>query len=531
MRTLTFTALLLTISLLLFLNGCRSGEEARSSDKEPASIADDQNRTIKTGSRDSKETRTSRTDNSGRKMVLVVRPLPSGNNPIPSIVKEQPECPPEETILDDTKAAEVLWDAFQSISWDQEPQGNCHNFQKDDPRWIYNQEACVRCISCKSAYQEARFYYALSPEAESCILEESHFSLHRRTGRRLSEVENLLIAQMEKNFGPADVNQESTRFPFPFTNFHKWWHTKDASTYLNLFQDEDRLILRVRHFHLQRHLAENKDLLLPEELSPLDTEASIDLALEQWLKAKYPDLSEWLGRRFERKPDGTLSPDPEKAFQILLQFLKSRKEAPKNIQPAILMACDRLTARLANSFEESSTIWPRWKAELEAYGLRFAPNHLGDCWDYDHSLLHILRKEFPENPWAEEAFLCLMRNGFQTWATCSDGPDSFRLVITKGEEFLRQNPSPEHRLEALFMLAQAYETWWSLSKASDTDDYVRRARYTEGAEDARIEAVRVYRQVKESAPDSRYARIAGRKLPRLRMRLDTNQRRFFCIYD
>lgn len=528
MRTPFFSAFLLTISIPLLAAQIPSGDMTPTSENGPTTAADTWNRTAGTQSTGGQEITVNGTDPSGRKAQVVIRYQPSPTLPGPAVSPKTPDCPPEETLLEEEQAAEILWNAFQSIRWDEKPQGDCLEYRKDDPRWKYSPEACLRCLSCRGAYYEERYYYALSPDAEVSILEEVLFSLNRQSVRLPSMVENLLTARMEKAYGLAE--EERPRFGFSFTNSWKWWHTKDNSLYLNIFPDEDRLILRIRHHHLQKALAEKRDLTAPETFSRFDTGSPLDLALERVLKSKYPRMSEWLVHRFERSSSGVLSPDSEEVIREIQKALENRKGTPVDLQPAILLACDRIVDRLSARMEEQSTAWLNLKTKLETYGLRFAPDHLGGCWNYDHTLLHTVRKEFPDSYWAAEAFLLLMQNGF-SWHICNGGADSFRRVIAEGGDFLKQNLSLEHRLEALFMLAQAYETWWSLSKASDEDEYVRRAEYVDGAEEARTEAIRTYTQVRKTAPDSRYAKIAGWKLPRLRMKLDTGQRRFFCIYD
>ena len=84
----------------------------------------------------------------------------------------------------------------------------------------------------------------------------------------------------------------------------------------------------------------------------------------------------------------------------------------------------------------------------------------------------------------------------------------------------------------LFALAQAYETWWSLSRASQDDPFVGDpAVYREGAEEARVKAIAYYERVAEVAPKSAPAVEAGSRLPRLRRGIDTHQRRYQCVYE
>ena len=115
----------------------------------------------------------------------------------------------------------------------------------------------------------------------------------------------------------------------------------------------------------------------------------------------------------------------------------------------------------------------------------------------------------------------------------------FREVIRQGEEFLAKHPKTPHRLQVLFALAQAYETWWSLSQAaackpgqmSGCDGYSDPANYIEGSGSARDRAINLYEEVLRLDPDSPEAAYVQWMLSRLKLGIDTNQRRFRCIYD
>jgi hypothetical protein len=63
------------------------------------------------------------------------------------------------------------------------------------------------------------------------------------------------------------------------------------------------------------------------------------------------------------------------------------------------------------------------------------------------------------------------------------------------------------------------------------DDYVEAAKYRDGAEAAKRKAISIYEQIANLAPDSPEAAYARRRLPRLKLGIDTAQRAFYCIYD
>src|SRR5579863_1970940 len=66
-------------------------------------------------------------------------------------------------------------------------------------------------------------------------------------------------------------------------------------------------------------------------------------------------------------------------------------------------------------------------------------------------------------------------------------------------------------------VGQAYETWWSLSRAGPNNDYVQPENYRTGAETARQNAIRIYEQVTSLAPASLEAAYAKRELPCLKL--------------
>jgi hypothetical protein len=121
-------------------------------------------------------------------------------------------------------------------------------------------------------------------------------------------------------------------------------------------------------------------------------------------------------------------------------------------------------------------------------------------------------------------------------SACIAGSDQFRAVIQEGVPFLEQHPNSPHQLDVQLTVAQAYETWWSLSQPQPTveDDYSERVepqKYQEGAEAARQKAIAYYERLLQAAPQSDHAVYARRQLPRLKLGIDTGQRRFHCFYE
>jgi hypothetical protein len=181
--------------------------------------------------------------------------------------------------------------------------------------------------------------------------------------------------------------------------------------------------------------------------------------------------------------------------------------------------------------ERESETGRRQRDQLAAYGLSFEWDELGGTWAYAHDLLWRLWTTAPRSSWGEEAFLALLSRGWDTHVACREGSDRFRAVIANSETFLRANRKTLRRPEILLLLAEAYETWWSLSVASDRDDYVDRRTYQSGALRARQMAIATYDELVRRYGRSEQADYARLALPRVRLGIDTGQRRFFCVYD
>jgi hypothetical protein len=65
------------------------------------------------------------------------------------------------------------------------------------------------------------------------------------------------------------------------------------------------------------------------------------------------------------------------------------------------------------------------------------------------------------------------------------------------------------------------------------DDYAERVEsqtYQESSEQARQNAIAFYERLLQAAPQSDHAAYGRRQLPRLKLGVDTGQRRFYCFF-
>ena len=271
-----------------------------------------------------------------------------------------------------------------------------------------------------------------------------------------------------------------------------------------------------------------------------------DKEFGQWSQARESRMTDMLvgelSRDFPALPRLVRSvetrSESEAARENLPRLLDhARTDAPDR-GPVLLLVADHLALSLGWQMarEEPDPAGVPDKRLLTLGGHEFvyewAP--LGGTWVYDRGLLRRVLAEYGETPWGDWAFLKLQERGWYTGATCPDDPAKFRAVIAESKKFLARRPSSPYRLDVMFDLAQAYEAWWSITRIAPGDpylDYVNPADFFEGAEEARRQAIQLYAEIVRTGGASLFAAYAKLALPRLELSLDTNQRRFYCVYD
>lgn len=225
----------------------------------------------------------------------------------------------------------------------------------------------------------------------------------------------------------------------------------------------------------------------------------------------------------------------------LLQLLQ-HPERGRAESAAALVAADDLAVRLgsllvARTIQHGSEYLAvtagasSIRAQLARYGVRYGEiGHYSGDLEYDRSLLRRAWTQYPDSIWGQRAFLMLQRLGCATRQFHCPGPNCFLPVIEQGESFLERYPDTSLRTEQIYNLAQANETWWSLGQAQPGDSSAQGARVTRATADrARIRAIKGYQQLLRIAPGTPEARAAEIAIPRLKLKLDTGQRIFFCF--
>jgi hypothetical protein len=223
-------------------------------------------------------------------------------------------------------------------------------------------------------------------------------------------------------------------------------------------------------------------------------------------------------------------------FHDALARLTTVKAAGTDRRPVLLLAADRLARRLSVAIADDRSDmehWNLWREQLAKLGAIYQQPEItpvAEAWPYRWDLLKQVWANYGQSDWGERAFLLLLNQGFDTGPDCEAGSDSFRAVIQQGEQFLNGHPQSPHLPEVQLSLAQAYETWWSLSQAQSDqqDSEVNPASYRPGAIAALQKSIQYYKRLLETSPASDEAAYARRELPRLMLGVDTGQRRFYC---
>jgi hypothetical protein len=223
------------------------------------------------------------------------------------------------------------------------------------------------------------------------------------------------------------------------------------------------------------------------------------ISLAEKLKTQLPQLPALLATDPPRESDAD-------AMQAHLEMLVDPADKSRTLpKPMLLLLADRLAATLGAAWDPRSEPLERnFKAGPFLLGYHY--DQLGATWVYDHALARQVYRDYPDTPAGEWAFLTLEKLGWDTGVGCAGDPAKFKSVIAESGRFFDRHRRSLYRLDFLFDLAQAYETWWALSQAPSDDEYVVAANYTQGAEDARKRAIELYGQILREAP------IAGKPL-------------------
>lgn len=203
----------------------------------------------------------------------------------------------------------------------------------------------------------------------------------------------------------------------------------------------------------------------------------------------------------------------------------------------VMIWLDYLLSLLVVSKETGSLSLPPCAEDLVRLGIGLRMVEHEDprflSFEADRSYLARLAIDGCGSRWGEAAFKVMTESGWEPTHSYLGAGIEYPEVILRGEEFLDRCPSSPIRPTVVRAVAQAYETWWSMSKvSSDVLECWDPCELRPWAEHARHQAIAYYASYL-SVPGLPASEIDETRLRLflLRRDQDTSQRRFFFFSD
>lgn len=370
-----------------------------------------------------------------------------------------------------------------------------------------------------------RFFYAFgSEEPPRCRLEQLWISVSGYPVSVLDKAHDKLVDRISHHLAaqpvPVDFRSEDAPLELGDAGWRNWIQIRNdtVSVYVYLTSSAEgvgTLWLLARDMALVKEKEETEHL--NDQQSGIASVISTEL--EASLRTTDSAAARFLG--VEEVYD---SVSLEELYTSIVRLLTPGSDGAQG-EPEKWLAADYL----AMKFTAEGNRWDRRRQSLRSFGLSYK---LLDGWYYQHNLLARCWMMHPDDRWGQAALTVLLDMGFDTAGGCGAGADEFSNVIATGEQLLRQYPSSPWEKQVMYMMGEAYETWWSIAQARE-DEYVgdEAGKDRPGAEQARLKAIDYYEKVDASELTPTMQLQIRHRLPRLKLGIDTNQRKFWCIYD
>lgn len=218
---------------------------------------------------------------------------------------------------------------------------------------------------------------------------------------------------------------------------------------------------------------------------------------------------------------------PTDADRTVRQLLSQASSHPGEQWTALLMRADSEAEKLAT--RRLTGCCGYRCIQIGEFTLTYRWNDIAHQEEYQHDLLKIVITARRGTVEGAAALALLLKDGCRSGVANSWTP-YFKTVL----DILDAPPWRNTDSPALIrMRAEAYETWWSLSKAPVNepilvDDGLHPADFEDGAENARRAAIATYRRLLEKASSDAAAREHLRNLQAQR---DTHQHTWYCSGD
>lgn len=435
------------------------------------------------------------------------------------------------------RLAQRIWESLKQVPWQAayRPGAGCTVVRIHPALRFGLYGYAFSCGRLKSGLIAESFYYPTGVIEPRVVLRRADFRLANPYAALSDEVEQSLRIRLTRAYGPGTVPDRvyeiGANLPQPGLS----WRAGDVTIFLHKNRNfaapagvrEGVLLVAVRREVLEeRELKRELDKAFESSTAIAERVVVADLAKD----LSIPELTS--RKRTEAETAATL-------FSILREIDKGERAT----RAARLVAADHLTVSLGSLLvvrtitkgSEAITEAPdgaRVRNRLAAFGVHYTgPGHYSGNMEYDRIFLRRAWNEFPETSWGQRAFLLLQRLSC-SFSIGTQGFEAFHSVIQQGQEFLKAYPRTPFRKEQIYNLALANETWWSLSQPEAGDPTVEGAHIDRAAAGrARKNAIDLYEELFRIAPESPEARAGQLVLPRLKLKLGTGERAFFCYSD
>jgi hypothetical protein len=442
-----------------------------------------------------------------------------------------------------------MWAALESVGWNTpyRPRPGCVAAPVHTSLGGGLQDYAYLCSSAPAGLIAESFYYPVGDEIPVVVLRRADFRPADPDPAIGERVEQLLRLRLTRKYGagviPGHLYEIGADRPSPGLSWQAGAFT--------IFLHRNRLYVAPSGIREGVQLIAVRNEVLELRQRERRTAEAFYSSTSLSHPATVADLQKDVGAPYlappAQRPASEVErvPAERKTRLALIELLRQADEGDRERRAAVLYAADDLAVRLANllvmrsiangaeSLAEALNA-PAVRKQLAPYGVRYTGfGHYSGELEYDRSLLRRTWLEFPGTAWGQRAFLSLQL------LVCSDaaqfqcdGPNCFRQVIQRGEQFLRDYPRTPFRKEQIYHLALAHETWWSLSQAAPDDPTAEGAQVDKAsAAAARQRAIELYEELIRLAPESPEAERGRLRLTRLKLALDTGERAFFCFTD
>ncbi|WP_238325972.1 hypothetical protein [Bryobacter aggregatus] len=435
--------------------------------------------------------------------------------------------------------ADAMWSALQKVDWDKAYSSQCAVLSS---RELVGEEAASPTRNCKQIQPHTTtetLYYPVGAENPKEFLLRADIRPLREYPELSAEVEQILLRRLGTGVKPGQVPGVSLGAPREVVG--SWRHGN-----LTLYVHRNPAYLAPLGVRRGVVLVALREELVQEQTRRALAQAALQTQSQLSPEMIGQDLSQSLGGAYRYEPV-SLRWNAMTELERVAAEQKTRRELVRMLRwpkddreqkAASYVAADELTRRLGSFLvrsldgrTEEAGNFGQVKLQLAAYGVKYSGiGHYSDVMEYDYSLLKRAWTEYPDTKEGQRAFLLLQR--LECAATdflVKTGADCYREVIQKGEAFLAQYPDTVFRKEELALLATAYETEWSLWRGAGSVDYGIHAKPSAAAaEAARLKAIALYEELLRLAPGSPEAERGVLLIPRLKLKLDTGQRRFLA---